>query len=592
MARPVKHFIFLNEFTLLRAVILTLSNRSVYLMPSKPVFGFFSKLFVWIARSMERRSNVHDVFSEFTASHRYWSIPGYSNRTNIFVKLENQINRRFKFDQADQRLGSYAMSYKIETCKYMSEWFNAVFLIRDISQKYSADEATIISTNDDLLFAYEKYFGEPPRPGLIKVNQFRAAVNFGLLGAVLVFSLAWALTRLRWRKNDRQSFFLGADFISGPAHVKLVRDIIGDPEQCLFVFRNAMQRKNNLADIGGFNQCVNDNGVIAISEIASIISLIAKDTVKLYFHSSHLAPTHMLPILKLPHKKATYRALLNRFKFNYFWCRDDYNSDHILRSQELRRFGSVSLGINHGLPSPIPIDPAWRYIDYDIYFVFGKHTPAKYYADTWSEKMLIRPVGSLAMTKELLSRLNAPRPKDIIYFVSPNFYEEKVHHAAFEVARAFPEKKVWVKIKSNLKERGFYDDFIESCQKGPKNLFLTDANTYDLMFDASFALSGESTVVAEAIQFGLSVFAFDFGDENFPSLYRDFPKLCVKTAAEAITRISDIETGKEVYPRQCFDDLIKLSGPLIVDVIRGDMGLGPTSQNNSPPEPKQKYVFT
>ena len=577
MARPVKHFIFLNEFTLLRAVILTLSNRSVYLMPSKPVFGFFSKLFVWIARSMERRSNVHDVFFEFNDSYRYWSIPGYSNRTDIFVKLENQINRRFKFDQVDQRLGAYAMSYKIDTCKYISERLNAVFLIRDLSQKYNAGEATIIFTNDDLQFAYEKYYGEPPRPCLLRIKQFRPVVNFGLLVAILLFSLAWAFSRLRWRKHDRRSFFLGADFISGPAHVRIVRDIIGDPEQCLFVFRNAMQRKNNFAEIDGYNQCINDNGAIAISELGSIINLIVKDTLKLYFHSPHLAPAHMLQILKLPYKKATYRALLNRFRFKYFWCRDDYNSGHTLRSQELRRVGSISLGINHGLPTPEIINPSWRYIDFDIYYVFGRHLYEKYYVDTWSKNMTVKPVGSMRMTRDHFNRRHDPRPDNIIYYVSPVAHGVKMHEAIRDVAYAFPEKRVFVKIKRGRKNMVDYDVLKDIIDNGPGNIIESDEDSYELMFNARYAVSGVSTITAEAIQFGLSAFSFDFEDADSPFYYRDFPGICVKSSADVIDRISAIDQGRESYPRDSYGGLIDLSERFIIDVIRDDIGLSSTA---------------
>ncbi len=573
----MKYFIFLNEFTVVRALILALLNRPVYLAPSEPLFGLSSKLVTWLARWMEGRGNVHSVFDDLPDSRRYWSVPGYSIRTDVFVKLENQINKRFDFNKVDQGLGDYAMSFKVEACKYMSERVNATFLVHDISQKYGPEEAAIILTNEDLIFTYEKYYGEPPRPRIVRPKQFRPAINFGIFIGVLIFALTWAMSRLRWRKYSRRPFFMGADFSGGSAQIKLIRDIIGDPKRCLLVFRNKAQEKNNSTHIGGFAHCINNHGVIAISDLYSIIKLIVKDTLKLYVHSAHLTPGHMLSVLKLPHKKAVYRVLFNRFQFNYFWCRDDYNSDHILRSQELRRVGSVSLGINHGMPSPIPVEPSWRYIDYDIYYVFGTHVPAVYYADTWARGMLIRPVGSLGMTREFLSRMSAPRPKDIIYFVAPNTYEEKGHQAVLEVARAFPEKKIWVKIKQNLKDRGYYDAFIKSLQNGPENLFLTETNSYELMFDASYALACESTVIVEAIQFGLNAFSFDFHSDEKPFLYRAFPNLCVRTSAEAIARILDIDKGKEVYPRREFDNLIKLSGPYIIDAIRSDMGLGPSS---------------
>lgn len=584
------HFIFLNEFTLLRAVVLAMLNRPVYLIKTKPVFGFLASALDHMARYMKKRLNVQCVFKVLPNSRLYWDMPGYSNHTNIFAKVESGINQHFRFDQVDWQLGSYAMPFKHEACKYMSEKFNDVFLIRDIAKKFSANEATIITTDEDVLFLYEQYYQERPRPLTIRVHQFRKLVNFGFLGVTLIVSLAWTLAKLRWLKSDQQSFLLGADFTGGQKQVDMVREIIGDPARCLFVFRNASQRKNHSADIIGFSHCLNDNGVLTLFELPSIIALIVREGMNLYFHQSHLAPDYFSRLLKLPYKRVAYRTLLNRFQFKFFWCRDDYNSDHILRSQELRRNGSMSLGINHGLPSPNTIEPVWRYIDYDTYYVFGIHVHQSNHTGTWSDKMHVKPVGSLCMTRNFLERINQPRPADIIYYAPVSRYEQKMREAIFEVAKAFPKKKVYIKIKPSLNQKSFSRKFVEQCRSGPKNLVVTEADSYELMFMAQYVLSAGSTISAEAIQFGLNVFVFDFGDQNEPFYYRDFPGLCVTSASESIARISDIDIGKEVYPRQSFDKLIKLSGPYIIDVIRNDLGLEPTIQDQNTREPEQTYA--
>ena len=127
-------------------------------MPSEPIFGYFSEFFEQLSSWLKKRSNVKDVFEEFPESFRYWKIPAYSNRTDIFTKLEDQIQSRFEFALADQHLGAYSVPFKHETCKYMGEKFIWAFLIRDISNKYAADEATIITPNGELSFIYEKYY--------------------------------------------------------------------------------------------------------------------------------------------------------------------------------------------------------------------------------------------------------------------------------------------------------------------------------------------------------------------------------------------------------------------------------------------------
>jgi hypothetical protein len=574
--QKMKYFLSLNEFTLLKTLLLVFSNKAVFLMPSEPIFGYFSEFFEQLSSWLKKRSNVKDVFEEFPESFRYWKIPAYSNRTDIFTKLEDQIQSRFEFALADQHLGAYSVPFKHETCKYMGEKFIWAFLIRDISNKYAADEATIITPNGELSFIYEKYYGEKSRPKIVTAHPFRPVVNFGILIMTLLFSLSWVFSRLRWRRFVRRSFILGADFTGGPRQVKMVKDIIGDPAQCMFVFRNTSQRLNNSVDISEFRQCVNGDGFISLSDLTSIFSIVFGDTLKLYLRLSQLSPEHFISSLKLPYKKAAYRALLNRYDFKYFWCRDDYNADHLLRSQELRRVGSRSLGINHGLPTPEIINPVWRYIDYDIYYVFGSHLYEKYYSETWSENMIVKPVGSLCMKKHHLQRLRNPRPNDIVYFVEPGFHEEKRHSAILEIAKSFPQKKVFVKVKPGRKNRVNYSLLKEIFDHGPKNIIESEEDSYELMFKVRYAISGVSTITAEAIQFGLNAFSLDFNDANSPYYYRDFPGLCVKSAAEVIERISAIDSGKETYPRESYGGLIDLSERYLIDVIRNDMGLSPT----------------
>ncbi len=455
-----------------------------------------------------------------------------------------------------------------------------VLLLREISDRFSVNEASFVHANEDILFSYEAYYGEKPRINCNASSQFRPLINFILAIFVLNNLVLWSVAVLRLRKSEPISIFLGADFTGGEVQVQMVRDIVGDPEQCLFVFRNKAQREACMADMTGFGQCLNKNGIIPVQKLLAHFRLFVGDLLRLYQRFRHLAPDHFLPILKLVRKKAHYRALFSRYHFKYFWCRDDYNSDHMIRSQELRRVGSTSLGINHGLTSPLFIHPILRYIDYDIYYVFGIHLYQNYYSNTWAKQMLVKPVGSLCMTLDYLQRLDHPRLKDIVYFPAPTFNEHKMHDEMFLIARAFPDKTVYVKLMSNWTVQEYYSAFVEAVENGPKNMVLSQEDSYELIMKARYVVSGRSTITAEAIQFGSSVFCFDFAGPDKPYYYRDFPKLCVQSAEEVIDQISAIDSGKEQYPTYLYADLIDLSGNFIIDVIREDLGLAPLATSN------------
>jgi hypothetical protein len=57
--------------------------------------------------------------------------------------------------------------------------------------------------------------------------------------------------------------------------------------------------------------------------------------------------------------------------------------------------------------------------------------------------------------------------------------------------------------------------------------------------------------------------------------YRTYPDLCVKTVADMIARIRDIELGKWTYPIEQLRDFADVSGANIYDVVRADLGLPP-----------------
>jgi len=571
----MKYCVFLNEFTLLRTLVLILLGRPVYLIPSRlffaPLAGPFARIGAWL----EKRANVGSVFDIMPDTRKYWDILFYHNRTDIFAHTEPHINERFGFVGLENWIGNFAMPFKHATCKYMSEQFNSVFLLRDISDTFRAGEVAIVHCHDDMLFAYQAYYGEPPRVRCIGAWQFQPLVN--LLSLMLVFAhlVTWLARVLSWRKADPERVFLGADFTGSDPQVQMVRDIVGDPAQCLIVYRNRAQREASAADVSGFQHCLNKGGRVALSQLPGFLGSLVGDGARLYRRARNLAPDHFLTIAKLLEKKAAYRALMNRFQFKYFWCRDDYNPEHILRSQELREAGAVSLGINHGLTSPLRIHPNLRYIDYDIYYAFGSHLHRTYYTDTWARDMKVKPVGSLCMTREYLNQVKQPRPRDIVYFVTPGVGEERMHAAALALAVAFPDKKIFVKINPGEKKRGTYDAFLKFCDTAPENFIETEEDSYDLMLKATYAVSGRSTVTAEAIQFGVKVLSFDFAGLEYPYYYRDFPELCVQSAEQAIARISAMEAGTEIYPREKFADLIDLSGNYIIDVIRTDLNLPP-----------------
>ncbi|MBX9634771.1 MAG: hypothetical protein K2X44_07290, partial [Magnetospirillum sp.] len=116
--------------------------------------------------------------------------------------------------------------------------------------------------------------------------------------------------------------------------------------------------------------------------------------------------------------------------------------------------------------------------------------------------------------------------------------------------------------------------FVADCTEGLPNVLVSD-QLVPLLRDTTYAFADASTVLAEAVQFGLCAFMADVIEGHEDCFYRDFPGLTLGTPEEAIARIKSIEDGSWHYPREQYDELIDRSGTVFFDIMRRDLGLAP-----------------
>ncbi|MBT7771801.1 MAG: hypothetical protein HN705_17520 [Rhodospirillales bacterium] len=255
-------------------------------------------------------------------------------------------------------------------------------------------------------------------------------------------------------------------------------------------------------------------------------------------------------------------------------ARDEYNSDHITRTQELRRAGVRSLGILHGMSTAPRVYPHIRYLDFDLLYVFGRHQHEAY-KETWPTTMAVKPTGCFSLTRAQIERLGAARSQDIIIFANQVSDNDAYIKICAEIARHYTDRTVYLKLKYHrdyITPR-LYDRYLEVFGEQPDNVVISEILPYELLLQAGYSFSGLSTVVAEALQMGVTSYFIDTYEEDKDVVFRDFPDLCVSTAAQAIENIRLIENGNSTYPRQKFSDLIDLSENNIFDVIRSDASL-------------------
>jgi hypothetical protein len=229
----------------------------------------------------------------------------------------------------------------------------------------------------------------------------------------------------------------------------------------------------------------------------------------------------------------------------------------------------------HGVQGLADLNPRRRYIAFDVFYVFGRHLYDKYYHVTWAPEMKIRPIGSFGFSEEQLAKADWRKSQTIVIFAAICIGVAEFTQAIRAIAAAFPDYQVLIKnkeaFKNHLPER---QDFIAACTEGLSNIeFTGDVSAAGLIASARYMLSDASTVIAEGIHCGIPTLMLDMMPEHRACLFRDFPRLCVKSPEEAVAVLKDFESGEAVFECKDYDGLIDLSGRHYHDMLKEDLGL-------------------
>lgn len=570
-------FVFASESVLVSLAGWLLKGRKVGVIETQPLIPPFGFLLHAIISWLRKGGWVVDIMADRPDLVAEGNLDDFRRKHDHFATTEPWIDSHYGLADAVHRYGDYGYAYKHLVCNRAKDYPFLVHTVARINGNLSPSRP-ILGMRPDLIAAYEFRVGHVPE-SIRASRDFRIPGNLLLTILVLGYGFIWTLRRTRMRTPAPRRYFLGSDFVGDPRQRILWNELADIPEPLIVLLRNKDQEREHAGTLAAHPYCHLSDGVVPIGQLLSLFTVLLSDTVFLYRRGRHLSPSIFWELIKLPLRRIMYRGLLNRFRFECFWARDDYNVEHIIRTQEFRRAGIKHFGQMHALPAYPPVSGQRRYVYFDVYYVFGKGLHRDFYADRWPADMKVKAVGSFGMSRAQLMRLRRPRPNNIICFIKQSFQDDATFDLIHKVAQAFPDRIVYVKPKQQ-KGGAFRTGLDRLLGEGPKNIVETNEDSYELMFRAKYSLSDPSSLVAEAIQFGLVSFALLTVGGWRNVYFRTFPDLCIESAEEVIDRIRAIETKTWQYPRQSYRDLIDLSGRVIWDVIREDMGRTP--MDNAP----------
>lgn len=394
------------------------------------------------------------------------------------------------------------------------------------------------------------------------------------LNALLSFlaGTVWLVRRTRLHQPPAESFRIIVDR-GGADDAYLYRHLVDDPKELLIVDRNREIAAANAASNGAFRSCLKEDARIGVAAALRLVTGLFRDLAAIWWKGGGTDPALFGRYAVLAPKRAMFAAFFRCFRPRFFWGRDDYSIDHIIRNQELRKIGGKALGINHGIPLSAIISQ-WREVDFDIYYSYGRHMYEAVNKSHWAKHIQIKPVGTINLTREHRQRLHQPRPPDIAFFPTVQKGFDRIFQEAFKVATHFPDRRFYIKMKPG-RPRAYVDRYKRLMNEAPANVIAyIDNDAYELLMEVSYALCF-STLVAEALCFRVKTFCLQSDDSLEHFYYRHFPELVAADGDAVIRRIEAIENGTESFDFERFEELINVNAPDLIDVVRADIGLVP-----------------
>jgi asparagine synthase (glutamine-hydrolysing) len=567
----------LNGYILPRLFWWAIQGKKILLFEINPLFKINTKPLNWVASLLIKLNIVEEITHAFPNLKRWTDQGAPAYQLDIFQKAEPWMNRFYDFKKMDKLLGKFALTYKHATCNLIGQKLVRPILFDKILGLTVENPPEFAGFDLDAIELYRDIYKSSPKYSVVPGKIIRRIVNSIYLIGGLAKMVAFILLRLRIFSTPRETVKLGADFIGDPRD-KAIYALAGDQTQVILIPRNQSYWDINKEKFPGYRVENLNSGFFTIGSGLSQISACFKESLFLFYHLNSRSPDLFLAMIRLEYKATLYAALFQKFGFKNFWGRDDYNGEHILRSQALRKQNCRSLGLNHGFPVLASLIPHNRYIDFDVYFTFGIHAYEKYYKDTWPENMQICAAGTFAMNKDRLKiKLSKDKPKDIIIFLKIGFWtieEDAILEQMVEdIANAFQDRHVFVKFKSwrggNAEKISILETHWAAVTKNV-TVVAHGEDPYDLFAKATYVITDPSSIGAEAIQFGMNSLILDF--PSWESLiFRDFPEICFLSTKKAIQRIMSIESGTYIYPREKFESLISSPEKSIEEIVKSWM---------------------
>jgi hypothetical protein len=487
---------------------------------------------------------------------------------DIFRIIEPWLERYYQFARMDDRTPEYAAPYKQIVCQHSWSYQVDVMLVARANADARLAHVRWVGVPGDLLDMASAYKGVST--GGTAERVWAACLNTIVAVAAVVRAVGHVTARTRMRAQEPRNVFLAADHMEDDRDIRLFRKL-SQRGGIALVGRMRQPEEIRLGELQTAFCGRPDDGRFTPLTAFRAIERAVIDIVRIAYTAGAMPSRLFMKVVGLPLKRVQIRSLLEFLRPRYYWGRDPYNAEHIIRHQELHRTGAISLGMSDGIPVYCIVFPHLRYISFDRFYVYGTSVYERYYRAKWPRGMRLAAAASHSLTEAQLSARTARKPADIAVFTGIFAGNPLVVSIIRKLAQHFPERTVYLQVKGVILASDLGRDFVARCSEGLQNVVHSTESVYALMLKARYCFTDPSSVLYEAAQLGACSFIFDVLPAQLSGYHRECRHLCVSTPQEAVSRIVDIESGRTEYPLDKLGKIIDLSGRTLVDAVCADI---------------------
>ncbi|SVD42650.1 uncharacterized protein METZ01_LOCUS395504, partial [marine metagenome] len=250
----------------------------------------------------------------------------------------------------------------------------------------------------------------------------------------------------------------------------------------LIVVRDKLTEESYSKDYKDYNSTFDNEGFINFLEAPLIWAKSVIESFKLYFNNFNLPSDYYRQICFIPNKRVKYKAFFNKYNCKYFLGRDDYNYQHIIRNQEIRKIKGCSFGLNHGIDSINKVAFQLRYIDWDFYYMHGLYQFNNIYKKYWPKKMKVRGIGAMMANPNQHIKIKSKSEKNIAIIVAPSYHQKLIFKSIEELAIFFPSIKFYIFTKWKHRNVGTFGKLYQNLIKSRlKNVQECLQPVYDML---------------------------------------------------------------------------------------------------------------